>query len=342
MTPQLQTNNSTFFGRHWTEAQVLRRYFPHDRGLSILSFGCSTGEELLLLRQVFPGADITGCDHDWYNLRAARALLADQATVINSEPSAIEAHGPFDLIVCNSVLVVAPTQQTPDGPIGLAPSLWLEIVELLDRVLKPGGVIQVINSNFPMRLHPAWATYQPLRSPLLLGPHFVDLFSLDGRMLCAGVAGTGFSTHLNVHFGEDWRELEPDDLTDTHWRKAGNESVSRIDQAVSDELFPNLVPSSGKAAGRGFYQPAVSHDTRPASYASVELNWTSVGPDAVRVHRTATRRWFDGSELKPVETVIEMQGQAASTFFESMLGRPSTSLALEGLERRVARRSPNF
>ena len=38
----------------------------------ILSFGCSTGEEVLTLKAHFPGAEVFGCDIDWFNLRASR------------------------------------------------------------------------------------------------------------------------------------------------------------------------------------------------------------------------------------------------------------------------------
>src|SRR4051812_759619 len=102
---QLQTNNKTFVGRYWTEHAVLRRYVPSDAGLAILSFGCSTGEELVSLAALFPGARLFGCDIDWHNLSAARALLGRAATIFESRDDEIVRHGPFDVIVCNSVLM---------------------------------------------------------------------------------------------------------------------------------------------------------------------------------------------------------------------------------------------
>ena len=83
-TPQLQQSASTSVARYWNVYSVLRRYFSSDRNLKILSFGCSTGEELVTLRTLFPSADLFGCDTDWYNLQCARAMLKRSALVFHS------------------------------------------------------------------------------------------------------------------------------------------------------------------------------------------------------------------------------------------------------------------
>ena len=91
MIPRMQTNNGTFFGRHFAETSLLRRYLPSDAGLRVLSFGCSTGVELLLLRNLFPCASLFGCDIDWSTLRAARALAGHNAIIFDSSAVAPRA-----------------------------------------------------------------------------------------------------------------------------------------------------------------------------------------------------------------------------------------------------------
>jgi SAM-dependent methyltransferase len=327
MIPQLQTNNGTFYGRYPTETRLLRRYVPSDQGLRVLSFGCSTGEEVLFLKALFPAAQLFGCEHDWANLAAARTTVGSHAVIFDSTADQLHRHGPFDIIVCNSVLL-APTANTPSGPRGLPPKLWSEMVSLLDSVLAPGGIIQIINSNIPFRLHPVATQYTPLRSPLILGAHFVDQFDLDGQRLCSGLGGTGLSAHLNVHLAEPgWAALRPEDLTDTHFQKAGDDPAV----PVSDEIVPNLRPRAARGAGTSTYRPVVPSDPRPATFQTVTLDWRSVGADAVRLKRSVVRTWFDGTQLPASETTIDLTGAAASAFVEGQLGLPAVSIALPAM-----------
>jgi len=327
---QLQTNNKTFVGRYWTEHALLRRYLPSDEGRAVLSFGCSTGEELLTLKALFPGARLYGCDIDWHNLRAARALTGRAAVVFESNDREVLRHGPFDVIVCNSVLL-APTQFVDGRPRGIDPQRWLDAVALLDASLVPGGILQVINSNVPFRYHPAAEDYDPIRSSLVLGPHFVDQFDLLGRHLCTGVAGSGWSAVVSRHLGEAaWPELQPRDLHDVHFRKRGGVPV--LDR-VDDERIPSLPYGTGWASGTTTYRPTLTHDPRPSTHLEIDVAWTTVGVDGVRLERNARRVWFDGSTLPAGRSIVEMTGSTATAFIEAMTGRPSSRLELDAVLR---------
>ncbi len=334
MIPHMQTNNGTFYGRYWTETSLLRRYFPSDNALRILSFGCATGEELLMLSRLFPNAALYGCDVDWASLAAARSLMGARAVIFDSGAMPLAAFEPFDLIICNSVLL----SHSVDGPMGrraLVPDVWLDAVAKIDAALAPGGILQLINTNFPFRLHPCFERYQRLTSPLILGPHFVDQFDLNGRLLCQGVGGIGFSALLNMHVaGPCWESLEPGDLIDVHFQKAGGTPV----RPLMDQRLPNLAARPSLAAGSGTFRPQPPADA--TSYQTVRLEWASLGAEAVRVERTVVRTWFDGTDLPPVNTTIEMQGGLASAFFEGFLGRPSTSLTQAALDRASPVQSP--
>jgi SAM-dependent methyltransferase len=327
---QLQTNNKTFLGRYWTEHSVLRRYFPNDRNLSILSFGCSTGEELVTLRALFPGATLFGCDVDWHNLQAARALVGDSATVFESRGDAVAEHGPYDAIICNSVLM---------RPGGIEGAQWIDVVAMLDDALRPGGILQVINSNIPFRYHPLARSYEALRSPLILGPHFADQFDLAGRRLCTAVTGTGWSAILNRHLAEDgWRDLLPTDLHDVHFQKAGGRRAS----AVEDEIIPNLPQKSEWASGTMSYRPEMQADPRPSTFLEVDVRWATSGVDGIRLNRTARRIWFDGSLALTTSTAIDMSGPSATALIESATGRRSSRLSMDALFNPRAIHAPAF
>ena len=73
-----------------------RDYFDGKQDLKILSYGCSTGEEVLTLRQYFPNAHIIGADINKHSLAICRKLPVDEKiTFIYSTPSEIQKYGPF-------------------------------------------------------------------------------------------------------------------------------------------------------------------------------------------------------------------------------------------------------
>ena len=49
-----QTTSLTYMDRYPTIFSACRDYFDGKQDLKILSYGCSTGEEVLTLRQIFP------------------------------------------------------------------------------------------------------------------------------------------------------------------------------------------------------------------------------------------------------------------------------------------------
>jgi hypothetical protein len=73
------------------------------RALKVLSFGCSTGDELVSLRAYFPDADLFGCDIKPEMVAAAAEATAGMATVFQSTPANLALHGPFDVIFAMSV-----------------------------------------------------------------------------------------------------------------------------------------------------------------------------------------------------------------------------------------------
>ena len=75
----------------------------------LLSFGCSSGEEVLTLRQYFPRASIVGAEINHRLLRTCRRLPVDEAIrFIPSTPAALAESGPYDAIFCMAVFTRRP------------------------------------------------------------------------------------------------------------------------------------------------------------------------------------------------------------------------------------------
>lgn len=339
--PQLQTNNMTFFGRHWAEYQVLRRLKPSDAGMSILSFGCSTGEEIATLKAVFPGAALFGCDNDWNNLRQARSLVGNTATVFSSSGPDLKRYGPYDIIICNSVLLRQSPRQD-ESVKGIDPSLWCDVVGLLDECLKPGGIVQIINSNIPFRMAPVASKYQPVRSKLLHGSSFVDLFDLSGNHLAIGVGGTGWSAVLPRHIEASHSALlNAYDLHDSHfWKSDGGVAPAPVD----DEIIPNFGADSAPwASGSMTYRPELRGDKkRRSTHVEIDVDWMAAAVDRVRVRKRARRIWFDGSVALESETTIDHVGATATAIIETATGQRQTFISMSQALQPNSTRSPQF
>ncbi|MGG7620247.1 hypothetical protein [Bacillus coreaensis] len=57
-----QTTSLTYMDRYPKIFTACQKYFEGKEDIKILSYGCSTGEEVLTLRRYFPNAQIIGVD----------------------------------------------------------------------------------------------------------------------------------------------------------------------------------------------------------------------------------------------------------------------------------------
>jgi SAM-dependent methyltransferase len=152
---------------------------------SILSYGCSTGEECFSLRGYLPEASIVGADVR----RAARA----QASARNHDPairfipareSDLASNGPYDAIFAMSVLCRYPATLGRRSCSRIYPFKRFEAAATtLDRVLRPGGLLVIYNANFRFTDTSAARRYESLPVPGLDDSGFVDLFSSSNQRL---------------------------------------------------------------------------------------------------------------------------------------------------------------
>ncbi len=150
------------------------------RPLALLSFGCSTGEEVFTLRQYFPAARIKGIDVNPANIAICRRRLAELGDpaigFACAETVAGEADGEYDAIFCMAVLrhgSLEGANVTRCDPL-LRFADFENIVAGFSRSLRRGGLLAIAHSNFRFgdtRASAGFETVLRMKSPSpLFGP----------------------------------------------------------------------------------------------------------------------------------------------------------------------------
>lgn len=157
----------------------------------ILSFGCSTGEELIALRRRFPESEIVGAEINPRSRRIAQRRVADDLRTHVVDPSAAE--GWFDVIFALAVLQREPHKLAAMGVENLSahyPYHRFDVaVGRLAEILRDGGLLCVANAQYRIEDSSIAARLEAVAdSPALAG----RLFAPDGRPLAGASASTIF------------------------------------------------------------------------------------------------------------------------------------------------------
>lgn len=158
---------------------------PGLQPLRILSYGCSTGEELRSLRAYFPDAILFGCDTNAEALRLAGIRnRGDDCILFESTLNSVYENGPYDIIFAMSVLCRAPDSKHVDDLNSLFPfSKYQDHTSLLTRSLIRKGLLCIHNSNYLFSQSESYSAFRPIRSALLHLNGFVDKFHCNGRRI---------------------------------------------------------------------------------------------------------------------------------------------------------------
>jgi len=145
----------------------------------VMSFGCSTGEECLTLQEYFPNSKIIGVDINKKNLRKCqRKIRHENFRFIYSDPQLIQNEAPLDIIFCMSVLCRWEETELVTNCDKIYPFAKFEQqVELMDRILDPGGLLIIYNSNFRFSDSRIYSRFQPICIDVLRDSGFVHKFN---------------------------------------------------------------------------------------------------------------------------------------------------------------------
>ncbi len=150
-----QPDNFTLPDRYPDLFRLAAREIGDGPGKQILSFGCSTGEEVFALRGYFPTARITGLDINRHNITVCKRTLSqrpDSAISFRIAGSAVdEGEGAYDAIFCMAVfrhgsLTGDVAKERCDDLIRFAD--FDNATANLAKSLKDGGLLFIENSNF--------------------------------------------------------------------------------------------------------------------------------------------------------------------------------------------------
>jgi 2-polyprenyl-3-methyl-5-hydroxy-6-metoxy-1,4-benzoquinol methylase len=185
-----QPYNDTQPDRYPRIFEFVQRQLSARSDLRILSFGCSTGEEVFSLRRYFPQAAIKGIDVNAANIEVARARLArDPDAMLLFEyvdSTTAEAAAVYDAIFCMAVLrhgdLGLPGVTRCDHLVSFAD--FATMVADFSRCLKPGGLLVIRHSNFRLCDTPTSAAFATVLSlPTKATKGKTPLFGPDNKLL---------------------------------------------------------------------------------------------------------------------------------------------------------------
>lgn len=184
-----QPFNDTRRNRYPRIFGFVQRALGADSPVAILSFGCSTGEEVFTLRRHFPRATIKGIDINPGNIAVCRkrqARMGDGGlTFAIADSTADEPIAAYDVIFCMAVLrhggLGAPGVTRCDHLLRFAD--FATTIEDFSRCLKPGGLLVIRHSNFRLCDTPAAASFETVcrvRYPVAAN---TPIFGPDNRLM---------------------------------------------------------------------------------------------------------------------------------------------------------------
>jgi SAM-dependent methyltransferase len=189
-----QISGDTSKDRYPRIFRFTRDAFGENPPARLLSFGCSTGEEVFTLRRYFPLARIEGIDINPYRIRTCRERLHSEPdggldfTVAGSTTHLPDAS--YDAIFCLAVLRHGGLQEGPaprcDHLLRFAD--FSALVADFARCLKPGGLLAIAHSNFRFADTPTATAFEVvLRATPGQPGSQTPLYGRDNRLLPSAI-----------------------------------------------------------------------------------------------------------------------------------------------------------
>lgn len=159
-----QISNFTMRDRYPNLFSNAQKIMQGRKELKILSYGCSTGEEVFTLREYFPDAAIVGIDINKSNIKKANRTNNDRNILFSHtiEKTLFE-EGPFDLIFALAVLQRTENRNpdtydsTPYYPFEKFNAKLTE----LDPHLRPEGIFVIDHADYLFEESDIFSQYRP-------------------------------------------------------------------------------------------------------------------------------------------------------------------------------------
>ena len=161
-----QISNYTEPDRYPDLFSSCKEFIKKRENLKILSYGCSTGEEVFSLRQYFPKAKIIGVDINKTNIKKALIQNRDSSILFSDDiENTLDVNGPFDIIFALAVL-----QRTENRKENIVESSKVYPFEKfnaklteLDSYLKPNGLFVIDHADYLFEDTDIFSHYHPLK-----------------------------------------------------------------------------------------------------------------------------------------------------------------------------------
>jgi hypothetical protein len=158
-----QLSTYTELDRYPDLFEIAKVQFKDVTQLKILSFGCSTGEEVLSLRQLFPIATIIGVDiNKWCIRQCKNKINENNINFYQRFDKEFEADLGYDMILCMAVLQRTANRFNTDNRISVYPfSQFENEIIFLDKKLKKGGLLFIDHADFSFSDTSCYYKYMP-------------------------------------------------------------------------------------------------------------------------------------------------------------------------------------
>ncbi len=182
----LQPATETYLNRYPGLFRQCRLRFAEHPNPRILSFGCSTGEEVRSLAKHLPQAVIVGVDiNDWCLSECWRKDPHHRHTFLHRLSAEFEREPAFDAIFCMAVLQHTLNRASADNAVaqGITFEEFAREVAVLDAKLKTGGLLFLDHVDFRFGDTPCASRYTPLDFPRNRAPRPRPIYGPDHRKL---------------------------------------------------------------------------------------------------------------------------------------------------------------
>lgn len=153
MDKQMQVSKSTLYDRYPEVFSAIQEIVylegRNNANLNILSYGCSTGEEVKVLHEkYFKSAKITGVDISTESIESAKKLIVHPNIDFKSSDAVKKENSKYDLIFCMSVLCKLHFSNMIEKPIPF--EYFNDTIKELYEKLNIGGYLVIYNANYSL------------------------------------------------------------------------------------------------------------------------------------------------------------------------------------------------